>query len=144
MIKGFRHTGIVVSNIKKSLNFYQEILGLEIIVDIREDNSYINNVCNINISNARTIKLGKNGLIFLELLYFNPTSIGSKYKLNDIGCSHIAFGVNNINDCYKKLLNNKIIVLSEPKLSPNKFAKIVFCEDPDGVKIEFVEEMPKE
>ena len=47
--------------------------------------------------------------------------------------------MHNIDKTYKWLKKNKIKVLSKPVLSSEKFAKVFFCLDPDGVRVELVE-----
>jgi hypothetical protein len=47
--------------------------------------------------------------------------------------------VNNANDAYKKLVDEKIKVISKPVLSSEGIAKVFFCLDPDGVRVEIVE-----
>ena len=38
---GFRHTGIITKDISKSLHFYKDILGLEVIQEFNDDSDYI-------------------------------------------------------------------------------------------------------
>ena len=46
MVVGYRHTGIITKNIKESIYFYNEILGLEIIQEFEDSSPYINESIN--------------------------------------------------------------------------------------------------
>ena len=41
---GFRHTGIICKDLKKSLRFYRDYLGLKVIQKMDDDSEYINKI----------------------------------------------------------------------------------------------------
>jgi hypothetical protein len=86
------------------------------------------------------IKLKLNDNNVLELLEYksHPTK-SFKLTIINVGLCHLALQVYNIDKTYKWLKKNKIKVLSKPVLSSEKFAKVFFCLDPDGVRVELVE-----
>lgn len=142
-IYDFRHTGLVVRNLTKELNFYKDVLGFKIVVDTNEDSKFIQSILGVGKPNLRTIKMstrkdGSGGL--LELLYFSSTTKKHhKMKPESLGFTHIALSVEKIDALYKRMLKNKTRFISPPTTSPTKIAKVAFCFDPEGNMLELVE-----
>ncbi len=140
MIKNFRHTGLVTTNLKQSMNFYVKLLGLEKIKEINENEKLMNKVLYLNNCKLKTIKLGVKKKIFLELLYFkNFKKNKKKIKIYTPGLTHISLTVKNLSSLHKKLKKAKVNFLSNPCLSHDKKVKLVFCKSPENIFIELVE-----
>ena len=139
-VVGYRHTGIIVDDMGKSLEFYKDHLGLEIIQEFTDDSSYINEITNIKDGSAHFIKLKMLDGSILELLEY-PTHRTQPHNLSilNVGVAHIALRVNSADEMYKYLVNHGIKVLSEPVLSSEGIAKVFFCIDPNGLRVELVE-----
>jgi catechol 2,3-dioxygenase-like lactoylglutathione lyase family enzyme len=77
----------------------------------------------------------------IELLYFHSHRKGAskKKKIYDVGISHIAFTVKDVDKAYKRLLKVGIKFNSPPQVSPDGYAKVAFLRDYDGCLIELVE-----
>jgi catechol 2,3-dioxygenase-like lactoylglutathione lyase family enzyme len=140
LIKEIRHTGIVVSDMEKSLEFYRDMLGLEIIRDMNEKGDYLDNMLSLNDVNVRTVKLGlPNQTALIELLEFKSHIDKDIKNFYTIGASHIAFTVENIEKLYSKFSKKNIQFNAPPQKSPDGLVKVTFCKDPDGTPIELVE-----
>jgi len=147
MVISFRHTGIVVRDINRSLDFYQNILGLKLFKRAVEKGDIIDNVTGIEGVELEWIKLKTpdNGLIEL-LEYKSQPEKRSEIefqKSNKFGCSHIALTVSDINLLYDKLVELDLEPKSKPQTSSDGFVKLMYGYDPDGNIIEFVEEIKK-
>jgi len=142
-IKKVRHTGIVVSDIEKSIRFYTELLGLKIEKDMLESGAYIDNFSDLVGAEVRTVKMSLESGDMVELLHYkSPRSIFNTIgPINTVGCSHIALTVDNLDEVYNTFLDRGVKFNSPPQYSPDGFAKVTFCKDPDGVLIELVEEL---
>jgi len=140
MIKGIRHTGIVVYDLKKSLHFYQDLLGLKIAKQRREKSEYLDNVLALNSVEVTTIKMVAVDGQMIELLKFHshPQGLESS-KICDIGLTHVAFTVDNLTNVHKELVAQGVVFNSQPCVSPDGYAKVVFCNAPEGTFIELVE-----
>lgn len=141
-MKAIRHTGIVVSDLEKALYFYRDILGLKIQREMFETGRYIDKLSNLNSVTVKTIKMAADDGNLIELLYYEshprkPT----KRDICDLGCSHIAFTVENLDYEYKRLKRIGIKFNCAPQVSPDGKAKVTFCCDPEGNLIELVEEI---
>lgn len=140
MIKAVRHVGIVVSNIKQSLHFYHDLLGFKVIKDQIESGAYIDTILTLKSASVRTLKLEAPDKNLIELLYFETHPKHFKTTdIIDLGCSHLALTVDNIDKEYERLLGEGVIFNSSPEISPDNYAKVAFCRDPDGTWIELVE-----
>lgn len=140
-MKEIRHTGIVVSNMKNSLRFYRDIMGLKIIKDSIEKGEYIDNILGLSNVCLRTVKLTTDDDSMIELLqYISHTNrYHIKPRIYDIGYSHIAFTVDNLDKEFGRLLKEGIEFSHSPHISPNGYTKVTFCKDPDGNLVELVE-----
>ena len=102
MIK-MRHAGIVVRDLKKSLNFY-EYLGFKVVSDEVETGEFIDKILGFEKCEVRTIKMICFEKQMIELLeYKNPQSPDFKKLINSVGCSHLALTVSNLEFLYKNL-----------------------------------------
>ena len=141
MLIDVRHVGIVVNNIENSLKFYRDIFGLQIQRSLNESGTYIDNILGFENVKAKTVKMSApNGPTLIELLEFDaPKGRDLSYQINDLGASHVAFTVSNIDEMYEKLKQSGIKFNAPPQLSPDGYAKVTFCFDPDGTPVELVQ-----
>ena len=141
MLTDVRHIGIVVKNIENSLKFYRDIFGLQIQRSINESGKYIDNMLGFENVKVKTVKLfAPNGPTLIELLEFDaPKGRDLSNQINDLGASHVAFTVSNIDEMYKKLKQSGIKFNAPPQLTPDGYAKVTFCFDPDGTPVELVQ-----
>jgi len=139
-----RHTGLVVRDLKQSLHFYQDILGLSVWKRAREEGPFIEKLVGIPGVSLEWIKLktGDDSLVELLQYHSHPDQTPIKNSTsNQVGCSHVAFTVDNLEKVYRKLCNRGIHCNSEPLISPDGKAKVLYCHDPDGIILELVEEI---
>ena len=65
-----RHTGIVVADLDRSLAFYRDLLGLEVVRELDERGEYIDRITGLDGVRVRTVKLADAGGGMVELLKF--------------------------------------------------------------------------
>ena len=139
-MKAIRHFGIVVDDIDKALHFYQDLLGLKIQRDMFEKGDFIDSISGLKNVEVRTIKMSANDGNMIELLWYKShPKKGIKKDICEIGASHPAFTVDNINEKYEKLKKEGIEFNCPPMISPDGKAKVTFCRDFDNVLIELVQ-----
>jgi catechol 2,3-dioxygenase-like lactoylglutathione lyase family enzyme len=142
MIKDIRHTGIVVEDLAESLHFYQDVLGFKIFKQMDEQGPFIDAILGLQNVKVTTIKMSAPDGSLLELLYYKSHhKKKQESKIHDVGISHIAFTVKDIDAVYEKLSIARINCYSEPKLSDDGKAKVFFCRAPEGTFIELVQEL---
>jgi catechol 2,3-dioxygenase-like lactoylglutathione lyase family enzyme len=136
-----RHTGIVVSDMERSLRFYRDELGLTVTSDQLESGEFIDAILGLPDTSVRTVKLtAAEGPTLVELLEFREgSSPETPGDLRRIGPTHVAFAVSDLEPLFERLRAAGTPFLSEPRVSVDGRARVCFCTDPDGTPLELVE-----
>ena len=143
MIKDIRHTGIVVDDLEASLHFYSDLLGFQIVKQMEETGDYIDNISSLRKVKVTTVKMTSPSGQMIELLKYSSHPIEQRTReIPEVGISHIAFTVDDLDMEYERLKGKEIQFNSPPQLSPNGYAKVTFCRAPEGTLIELVEILP--
>ena len=123
MIKKYLHTRFRVSNMEESIRFYKEVLGMEVLEE-------------------KTSPRGSK-LVFLrfpdtkcELELCSFPSSGKVKVPEDL--VHLAFEVENLEDCILKLKQARFPITEGPIESSNG-TRFIFTEDPDKYEIELMQ-----
>jgi len=142
-MKAIRHTGITVTNLKKTMGFYRDLLGFKLAKRLKERGEFIDKISGLKKVRVATVKMAADDGNLIELLYYHshPRRQGKKKKICAVGLSHIAFTVKNLNQIYRKLKSKGIKFNCPPQISQDSKAKVTFCRDPEGNLIELVEEL---
>ena len=140
MIKDIRHTGIVVTDLETSLRFYRDFLGFQVAKQMEEAGDYIDTVLSLRNVEVTTVKLTSPAGQMIELLKYQSHPAEQRMReICEIGISHIAFTVGDLDVEYERLKGKGIQFNSLPQLSPDGYAKVAFCRAPEGTFIELVE-----
>lgn len=144
-VRSARHTGLVVSDLGRSLEFYGGLLGLEVIGRKTEKGPYIDSLVGIKDVELEWIKMRTQDGYIIELLKYishpDASSSAAPARSNRLGCSHVAFTVNDIDSLYEKLTAEGFACNSKPQVSPDGKVKLVYAHDPDGIILELVQEI---
>jgi catechol 2,3-dioxygenase-like lactoylglutathione lyase family enzyme len=141
LVSRWRHAGIGVTDMEKSLHFYCGLLGLKLVVDLIEKEEYLTRLIGVKDCVMRTAKVAGPDGIIIELVQFISVELNDRPKsvYNIKGPNHIAFTVEDIGKIYRKLTENGVKFISEPLGSPYDPVKTCFCYDPDDTLVQFVE-----
>ena len=145
MITRFRHVGIAVTDIQKSLKFYRDLLGFSVVVDEIEDGKYLSRLIGLRNSRGHVVKIAAPDGTVIELFQFlsHPLEKPPVHAFNLMGCNHIAYMVDDIDELYDRLSKKGVSFISEPLQSTYDPVKTMFCYDPDKTLIQFVEILDK-
>ena len=141
MIKAVRHTGIVVRDLDKSVEFYYA-LGFVKDNQAVEEGVIIDVVVGLQNTKLEWVKLKAPDGYLLELLqyYSHPKNQAiSKQESNQLGYSHIAFTVDNIDAVCEKIKKIGGSIVNSPALTNDKKVRVVYCHDNEGNLMEIVE-----
>ena len=136
-----RHFGIVVQNIDESLFFYENLLGFKVFKKMEECGPEISTFLGIKNVKVTTIKMRNQLNQMIELLYYQEQAHKNDVFINQLGPTHLALSVSNLDDLYQNFKKQNIEFISSPIITDNKFAKVAFCKAPEGTFIELVEEL---
>ncbi|HHT9158252.1 MAG TPA: VOC family protein [Candidatus Brocadiaceae bacterium] len=143
MICKTRHTGLVVRDLERSLAFYVA-LGLSVWRREVETGPFIETVVGIPGVRLEWAKLQVPDGSLVELLqYHSHPDIQSLVDApsNRLGCSHIAFTVEDIDLTCKEITRLGGSVVNPPALAPSGLVKVAYCHDSAGILMELVEEL---
>ena len=140
-VQNIRHTGIVVTDLEASLRFYRDLLGFREMKRLEESGAYIDNMLALDAAQLTTVKLAAPDGNLIELLHFrsHPRKSAGPREACSIGITHVAFTVGDIDQAYVSLRNQGVQFNAPPQSSPDGYAKVAFCRDPDGILIELVQ-----
>ncbi len=140
MIKNIRHTGIVVDDLESSLRFYTQKLGFVVSKQMDESGSFIDVILGLEDASVTTVKMTLDNGQMVELLdFYTHKNEPLPRQINDIGPTHLAFTVDNLEKVYEAFSGDGVEFISSPALSPDGYAKVAFCKAPEGTYIELVE-----
>jgi catechol 2,3-dioxygenase-like lactoylglutathione lyase family enzyme len=143
---GFRHVGIVVDDMELQRKFYEQLLGLECYYDQVESGEWLHSILKCGQSTcAHIVKLGKNNATMVELLHFNEwvyRDNGNAKGYNEVGITHMALTVKNLEGLYRAMEREKVHFISPPHRSPDDKVNVCFCHDYEGNLVELVEVVP--
>ncbi len=133
MIKNLDHTAISVSNMERSLEFYRDILGMEVATDRCVCDGSIGRVIGVPGARCRIVHLKLNNA-FIELFeYYKPRGMNIAKALNqyDHAIIHFGFEVDCFGEFISRLKKKGVDFVGEPV----EFSSGVWCvyfRGPDG------------
>ena len=141
MIRKTAHISLVVSDMNRSLDFYKDILGFNLIKDKEVQGEKLSKALGLaNVKLRIAILKQPADDILLELIEYK-TPVAKNIPLNTpdiLATGHIAFNVDNIHLYYSELKNKGVEFISEPQKLPDGVAFCYF-KDPDGAFLELIE-----
>jgi glyoxylase I family protein len=139
------HVNIVVSDMERSLAFYEGVLGLKRGFKATLEGRWIETVTGLTAVNARCVFIEAPGSdVRFELLeYVSPTgdTIPANALPNTRGLRHIAFVVDDMEALLERLGAAGVPLLSDPVEVPFVVGsmgrkRLCYFRDPDGVLLE--------
>ena len=144
MLKSFFHTGFVVKDIEESVRFYSEVLGMRIAGRTERQGEFVEQVLAFPGAHIKGgfVDMGEGHQ--LELIqYLSPRSGPGGINRNDLGASHLAFYVEDIDRFYEETSQKGLTYNNPPATMYDENGavarKACYATDPDGNWLEFVE-----
>ena len=144
MLKSMFHTGFVVKDIDRTIEFYTEVMGLKLVGRTERTGGFASKLLafeNAHIKGA-FVELGDGHQ--LELIQYISPPVGDGHlNRNDAGASHLAFIVEGIDEFYEDKSQRGLTFNSDPASlyddNGKLLRKALYAQDPDGNWLEFVE-----
>ena len=141
-IRKSHHHSFTVSDMDRSIRFYRDLLGLELIQDAVRANleSYDRIVGYKNVDLRIAMLREQEGDFILELIqYRNPPGKVREMQNYYVGASHVCFLVDNLEAEYKRL-SAAGVRFTSPPVDIVREGKLLGCTlyliDPDGITVE--------
>ena len=144
-MQGIFHTGITVSDLDRSIPFYRDVLGLEVMIgptDVFEGDE-LSKALGVEDARLRLVifKVGDGSLELLQ--YLSPDSaMKAPMPPNTLGAMHVAFRVKDVQVKMKEFEEKGVKFLSPLNVvdeGPLEGWKWIYFNDPDGITLELVQ-----
>ena len=145
MVIGFNHSGFVVKDIEKMVEFYRDALGLTVLREVNSVAPPEGDHTGIPGARRTLVFVGKTDQEHvLELVQFdNPPSPDSgRPRNNHLGAAHVCFNVENLEKLRQSLTARGIEFVTQPKFreTPEGGRRgVCYARDPEGNYLEFIE-----
>lgn len=136
----FSHVGICVSDLEKSLGFYRGALGFEPAESYEVGNEVTKTMELDGIALHSQFIRRPDGMT-LELLAFDsPDCFGPRERrsMNQFGLTHLSFYVADI-DATAQRIRECGGTVHEGTRTDTDAISLIFCTDPDGVRVELMQ-----
>jgi catechol 2,3-dioxygenase-like lactoylglutathione lyase family enzyme len=137
------HVGICVSDWKRSLRFYHDVLGFRYVRELELSGEPGSTLLQLEDVDFRAITLEREGVRIELLHYERPGHVCGQIPrpMNQLGLTHLALRVDDLDATVKELEEARVDVREETSIEvPEANAKAVFITDPDGTLIELVQQ----
>jgi catechol 2,3-dioxygenase-like lactoylglutathione lyase family enzyme len=144
-LTGVRHTGVTVSNMERSLEFYRDRLGMTVVAQQLGTAEYLSTITrfqNVQIKFALLKVEGRSDHILELLEYVSHPGEPHDPATNRPGNGHLCFEVDDLWEMYERLRSQGVRFKSEPvpiTAGINTGAHAVYLWDPDGFTLESVQ-----
>jgi lactoylglutathione lyase len=148
------HTGITVSDLDRSVAFYRDVLGLELVTQWDSSQPYLRAVVGYPDAELRIallrlpggVQAGRSGHHIELLEYRTPRGVRGDSRTFNPGNAHVAFMVTDLDATYAEMKAKGVRFKSAPVAvthSRNAGGKAVYFLDPDDVTLELIQPAPR-
>jgi catechol 2,3-dioxygenase-like lactoylglutathione lyase family enzyme len=135
------HTGLTVRDLARSLAFYRDVVGMEVVFEQEKEGGYLAAIVGYPGAHVRMAHLVFPGDSHrLELFqYVRPESRGEPGEPRDVGITHVCLRVSDIQALAGRLEAAGAAFFSRPvDVDPgaNAGGRGVYLRDPDGIVLE--------
>jgi catechol 2,3-dioxygenase-like lactoylglutathione lyase family enzyme len=143
-IKAIGHIGICVSDLERSLRFWREGLGFEVLRGWSfRGRSW---QCVLELEGVELhSRIIRRDHMTLELMWFEkPGHVGpaERRPMNQLGFTHLAIWVDDLEAVAARLVEHGGAIIESTRTvfdHPNMQGSWLICTDPDGVRVELVQ-----
>ena len=142
------HTGLQVADLEQSLAFYSGLLGLPVIARRTIAEPYIGQLVGypgVEIHSA-FLDIGVSNYNLELLEYRGIPRKAVDPQTSNSGTAHTCFVVEDIGHLHARLVEAGAPSMSPapvvPTHGPNAGRRVVYMADPDGIRVEFIEQSP--
>ena len=153
MIIGVMHFSFTVSDIEKSVAWYTDVLGLELVGRQRQNNKYTQTLVGMTEAVLEVARfqipiapLAPSDHMLELVQYVAPIGQVIPLKTNSPGVAHLAFLVSDIVERFNRLSNLGVIFRNPPVLiteGTNRGGMVCYFQGPDGETLELLQPSPE-
>ena len=143
MIRSIHHVSYTVSQAQRSVAFYRDGLGFEVLSDREVQGDFAERITGFNKASVRVVHLRGHGQGLELIEYHEPEGQSPAPRTCDVGSSHLCFVVEDISALRERLESLGARFLSKPVAvdgGPNAGRLCVYFLDPDGIPMELIQD----
>ena len=138
------HTGITVSNLERSLEFWRDVLGFEFSHSAHQKGDLAQEITGVDGAEIKLAVLKTPGGHNIELLQYLAPADHKRATLRpcDVGSVHLALLVNDLDAVLAQIAASGWEAAGKPQTlntGPNAGKRVVYVRDPDGTTIELMQ-----
>ena len=136
------HTGFTVSDLDRSVAFYRDLLGCEVLATQEKQGGYLAAIVGYPDAHVRMAHLRVPGSEHvIELFeYLAPAGGHADVEPRNVGASHLCFIVSDLPALYDSLLEHGVSSFVSPPIEVdtgiNRGGLALYLRDPDGIMVE--------
>jgi lactoylglutathione lyase len=145
-VAGVHHTGLTVAELERSLAFYRDLLGFEVVLDQEKEGGYLAAIVGYPDARVRMAHLRLPGSEHrLELFEYAspPPARGREVEPRTIGLTHVCLLVADLPRLFEGLRDRGVDSWFSPPVEidsgANRGGRALYLRDPDGVILELFE-----
>ena len=150
------HVAVMVSDLDRSLKFYRDILGLEVVTPEEHGGGPVDEMTAMKDTHVREYRMrtpgGVNGhtanpgfgFTFDLIEWVSPKSPTGRQPIHHVPSAHFCFGVEDVPATYERLKAAGVEIVSPPvRFSGEGEWHVLFFYDPDGNTYMLAESYPQ-
>ncbi|MBI2171289.1 MAG: VOC family protein [Chloroflexi bacterium] len=139
MITSHNHSSFTVSNLERSVAFYQAIIGFQVESLFEARGEGIRQITGFQDAHLKVAHLLL-GDFRLELVqYLAPKGVAADLATNNVGSAHIAFYADDVEATYHQMRAKGVRFRSTPVAGAPGRPRVAYFLDPDGITLELSE-----
>ena len=142
VVRGLHHTCYTVSDLDRSIAFYRDLLGCEVLAEQEKEGGYLAAIVGYPDAHVRMAHLrvpGEEHVIEL-FEYLAPVGTRADVEPRNVGASHLCFLVDDLPTLYEQLREKGVDSFVSPPVEVdtgvNKGGYALYLRDPDGISVE--------
>jgi lactoylglutathione lyase len=147
------HFSFTVADIERSVEFYRDVLGMELVHRQEQSNAYTRKFVGYPDAHLKVAQLrikgretGRSGHLLELVEYVAPKGQKVDTRTPNPGTAHLAFEVDDIQAEYRRMVALGVRFRCEPvaiEAGINKGGHTVYFLDPDDITLEILEPPPR-
>lgn len=140
---GIHHTGYTVSDLDRSLDFYQGLLGLELVARQEKQGGYLGEIVGYPEAHVKMahLRVPGSGHVVELFEYVAPAGAPTgSFQPPNVGTSHLCLLTDDLPSLYEHLVAEGVATFVSPPVlvdtGINTGGYGVYLRDPDGIPVE--------
>jgi catechol 2,3-dioxygenase-like lactoylglutathione lyase family enzyme len=139
---GLHHTGYTVSDLDRSVAFYRDLLGCEVVATQEKQGGYLGAIVGHPDAHVRMahLRVPGDGHVIELFQYLAPGGAHPSLEVRNVGTSHVCFLVDDLPATYRELQERGVDSFVSPPVEVdtgiNRGGYGLYLRDPDGITVE--------